>query len=193
MAGCADGAGADETPTPAASATAAATPTGTPAPTYEAASTPTPSSAPDFDAIDLTAPPPRPQALDERPSEEGAAAVATYFVLLYAYASATYDLEEFNQLSYGDCGFCNRAAKDFAKYRADGTKVEGGAIVVHDATASLLSNDYYIVTTTLSQEPSREVTASGKVLEDSAGFVSKRFEVDVKWHDGAWLVMAVNN
>ena len=193
--GCSDGTSATPTPAPVSSATAHATPVGSPTPTRAPAPTPTPTqdATPDFDAIDLKVLPPRPSALDEPPSEQGAAAVATYFVLLYAYASATYDLEAFRELAYGDCGFCNRALDDFSRYRADGTKVEGGAIVVHDADASLLSDDYYIVTTTMSQQASREVTASGKVLEESEGFTARPFEVDVKWYDGSWYVMAVNN
>src|SRR5690606_1056871 len=57
----------------------------------------------------------------------------------------------------------------------------------------LLADRYYVVTATLSQEPSREVTASGQVLEAREGVMFKPYEVDVKWHDVAWLVMAVSN
>lgn len=180
---------------PSASATATATsaPTASAAPTPSATPTPTslPSASDDFSSIDLTVPPPRPDALDAPPSKEAAADVATYFALLFSYSAVTHDLRAFDDLSHPECGFCSDFIDEIRGYEAQGVTTEGGAIVVQRADARMQSDDYFIVTTTMSQDSSRELDADGEVTGKNAGFAAKTFEIDVTWYHGSWLVASV--
>ncbi|GEK18713.1 DUF6318 family protein [Cellulomonas persica] len=159
--------------------------------------TPAPSATatglPDFSAIDLTVAPEPPAALSQAPDEKAAAEIAEYFVRLYPYTVVTRNLTPFRDISYNDCGFCNRTIERLQGYDAKGVRSEGGAIVVHEAVAEELSNDYYIVRTTISEDASRDVGADGTVLREDPGSTDVTYVVDVKWHDGEWFVMTLTN
>ena len=195
LAACTAGGGSAEPQTPAGrdvattSAPSPLAPTATPSVTAAAVSP----GLPDFAAIDLTVAPTRPAALEQAPSEEAAAAVATYFVLLYPYTMVTRDLTAFRDVSYNDCGFCNRTIDRLRGYDAKGVRSEGGAIIVHEAAAEEISDDYYVVSVTISEDASRDVGADGTVLQEDAGSALVEYAVDVKWHDGEWLVMALTS
>ncbi|ASR53917.1 hypothetical protein CBP52_00705 [Cellulomonas sp. PSBB021] len=185
------------TAAPTASATVPTTvaPTASASPTPSATPTPTalPSSAEDFSSIDLTVPPPRPDALDGPPSDEAAAEVARYFILMYPYAAATHDTTVFDELSYNDCGFCNRSLDKFREYEATGVETEGGAIIVHSAVAGEIYGNAFNATVTLSESPTRDVAPDGTVVDESPGLDNMVYDVGLKWYDGAWLVMSVTH
>ncbi len=178
---------------PPSSATAASTPTATAAPTPSATPTPSalPSASDDFSSIDLTVPPPRPDALDAPPTEGAAAEVATYFALLFSYSAVTHDLRAFDDLSHPECGFCSDFIDEIQGYEAQGVTTEGGAIAVHRADVRTQTDDYFIVTTTMSQDSSRELDADGEVVGKDEGFAARTFEIDVMWYDGSWLIASV--
>ncbi|WP_053071468.1 DUF6318 family protein [Cellulomonas sp. A375-1] len=180
---------------PSASATATATsaPTASAAPTPSATPTPTslPSASDDFSSIDLTVPPPRPDALDAPPSKEAAAEIAEYFLLLFSYAAATHDLTAFRELSYNDCGYCNRVLETLGEYEATGVTTEGGAIIVHETAVEEGRRGSFTVAVTFDQQASREVESTGSVLASDPGARGRVHKIQVLWSDSAWRVMAV--
>ena len=191
LAGCTGG-GASA-PTASATVPTTVAPTASAAPTPSASPTPTAlaSAGVDFSSIDLTVPPPRPDALDAPPSEGAAAEVATYFALLFPYSAVTRDLRTFDALSHPECGFCTQFIDEVKGYEAQGVTTDGGAIVVHRAEARMQSDDYFVVTMTMSQDASRELDATGEVADQDEGFADRTFEIDVTWYDGSWLVASV--
>ncbi len=190
LAGCTGGPTAPTTSTAVPTTSA---PTASAVPTPSATPTPTalPSAPEDFSSIDLTVPPRRPDALDSPPSEKAAADVATYFALLFPYSAVTHDLRAFEALSHPECEFCHQFIDEVEGYDAKGVRTEGGAIVVHSTDVRMQSDDYFVVTTTMSQDASREIGADGEVTNESEGFASQVFEIDVMWYDGSWLVASV--
>ena len=97
------------------------TPTGTPEPTASATPSPTPTPTPTADAI---APPERPADM-ERTDEVGAVAAATYVTDLFVYVMQTGDLEEWDAISAGDCGWCTSVHADITDVYGDGGRYEG--------------------------------------------------------------------
>lgn len=191
LTGC-TGAGTAE-PTATAAVPTTVAPAVTSAPTPTPTPTALPSTAEGFSSIDLTVPPPRPDALDGPPSDEAAAEVARYFILLYAYSAATHDTAMFDELSYNDCGFCNRSLDKLREYETTGVETEGGAIIVHSAVADEIYGDAFNATVRLSESPARDVAPDGTVMDESPGLDSMVYAVGLKWYDGAWLVMSVTH
>lgn len=172
------------TATPDRETTEPATPSPTP--------TPTPTqTAPDLSSVDLTTPPPRPAALDAPAGEDAAAEVAKYFVLLLPYAAATHDLAGLQAISHDDCRYCNRVIELISDYESQGVRTEGGAIVVNSTDVMARSTDYFTVTVTLTQQPSREIAPDGSVVEEDPGATERPYEVDVMHTDGAWQVIGL--
>lgn len=173
-------------------------PTRTAAPDHEttagAISSPTPTPtkpAADLSAVDLTTPPPRPSALDAPAGEDAATEVARYFVLLIPYAAVTHDLDGMQALSHDDCRYCNRVIELISDYETQGVRTEGGAIAVTSADVMARSADYFTVTVTLTQQPSREIASDGSVVEEDPGATNTPYEVDVMHADGGWQVIGL--
>ncbi len=166
----------------------------------EPSARPAPSAAPStaatsrddrFAAIDLSTPPPRPAALDEPASKEGAGQVATYFLQLVSYAAATHDVTAFEDLSDPECGFCSEALEVFRGYERDGIRTEGGAIVVEPVDVEQRVGSYFTVTVTYSQDASREIAPDGTLVQDDPGVTSSVSELDLLRMDGTWQVVDV--
>jgi len=191
LAACTDGA-THERPVPTTITTTSA-PSPTPSPTPESTPTPTSVSGLDFSDIDLTVPPPRPAALDEGPSPEAADAIARYFMLLFPYMYVTHDTSEFKTLSHPTCAFCQASLDLVQGFIDDDVTTERGAHIVHNTSVKTISEQYFVVTMTVSEDWSRETGPSGEVISEGDGADHAVLEVDVYNEDGIWTIAAVTH
>ena len=190
LAACTDGA-THERPVPTTITTTAQSPT--PSPTPEPTPVPTSASGLDFSDIDLTVPPPRPAALDEGPSPEAADAIARYFLLLFSYMFATHDSSEFEALSHPTCAFCKESLDILQGFVKNGITTERGAHIIHDTSVKEISERYFVVTMTYSQDWSRETLPSGEIVSESDGSDHVVRDFDVFDEDGVWAIAAVTS
>jgi len=188
IAACTDSGHAQPAPTAALTVAPSLAPSPTPTPSPM----PTSESGLDFSGIDLTVPPPRPAALDkEHISGEEAQQIARYFMLLYPYMFVTHDTTAFEELSHPQCAYCS---KNLAKVRgyADGhVATERGGFIIHDTSARLFADDYYIVTATYSQDWSRETASDGSIVAEGDGWNHDSVEVDVLREGSHWMIGGV--
>jgi len=176
-------------PAPTLTATPSPTPSRTPTPSP----TPTSASGLDFSGIDLTVPPPRPAALDkEHISGDEAQQIARYFVLLFPYIFVTHDTDEYEAMSYPRCRYCTTNLEMVRRYADQGITTERGGFIIHDSSARVFADDYYIVTMTFSQDWSRETARDGSTVAEGDGVDRRTVEVDVLKEGHQWLIGEVS-
>ena len=129
VSGCTGSADPEPTPQPSQSRTPAAA---SPTPSPSASPAPTPSQAPDASAEDPSVPPDPPAALGGPNGEEGALAVAEYYMKLLAYIFVTGDLTEWSALGGPDCFECNSASEIVTEDVSAGRHQIGGGVTVHE-------------------------------------------------------------
>jgi hypothetical protein len=147
--------------------------------------TPSPSPTPD----PATVPPERPDL--SRVDAATAEALAVYFLELYPYVYATGDLTEWRALSHPDCKFCRSVITNVEQLIADGYVAGGGEIAVADPETRPISNTFFDVELTASQD--------AMVVYDSLGAVVAHYEaktyrvaLGVAYDEGMWLIDGVD-
>ncbi|WP_315093528.1 DUF6318 family protein [uncultured Cellulomonas sp.] len=163
------------------------TPTATGAGTESGVPTPTPSPT---QTVDLTVPPVRPEAM-ATPSADGAAAAATYFTKLHAYAYATTDLAAWKAMSEPDCQFCTNVIDGVnAMVVADESDRTAEMIVSSAFGTEIDPGVSYSATLLVSQAASQRLDRDGNVIRtDEGGDFELYFAL--AWRDG-WFVREVD-
>jgi len=154
-----------------------------------ATATPSPSASP---TVNVRAKPERPDAWDDV-SVDGAIAVATYFMELYAYTYATGDLESWNRLSHPECEFCASTRAGVNDLLSSGQLRDGGSVTVAEPSAREISpGELYSVDLAMTEGPARVVSVSGKALTDWVP--ARRYQTNVLvLRDGdQWWVRGVD-
>ncbi len=151
-----------ETPPPTTpSATSAA-----PSPSQTPSPTPTP---------DAATPPERPDmsVVDAATAE----AVAKYFLELYPYVLATWDLSEWDALSHGECIFCASVHQGALDLQAAGQHSTGGLVRFSNVSTAQTSDDMWLVQLRMEQAPWDAVDSAGVVSSSSSDV--KAFDVAI--------------
>ncbi|MBO3103701.1 DUF6318 family protein [Cellulomonas fengjieae] len=163
-------------------------PQGTDSPTVTpTAPTPTPTPSP---TLDLTVPPVAPEAM-ATPSADGAAAAATYFTQLYAYAYATADLTAWKAMSEPDCQFCENVINGVTAMVAAGESDTSSAVAVFDSFGTEIDPGVaYSATVRANQGPSERRDKAGNVISRGVGGDVELYFA-LAWRDG-WFVREVD-
>lgn len=143
---------------------AADPPPTTPSPTVtevEPSPTPTPTPTP---VAPESVEPERPTAMDVV-DEEGAAAVAAYFLELYPYVYATGDLEEWKALSHPECIFCASVVTNVEAERVAGGRSEGGLLSINSEDSIEIRPGFFSVTIEATQTAGISYAADGSVVD----------------------------
>ena len=175
LAGCSGEPSTPPTTPPATTADPSPTPTPTPTPTPDAA---TPPQRPDMSTVDA----------------DTAEAVATYFVALFPYAFASGDLADWDALSHPACVYCASVRAGVDEFRAEGLRSVGGEVAVTDATATeTVAGQMWMVTFTMTEQPSETVNAGGDVVETFPDTKTYDSVVLVVNETGSWQVREVTH
>ena len=168
---------------------AAADPPPTTTPTMtEAPPSPTPTPTPTPVAPESVKPE-RPAAMDVV-DEEGAAAVAAYFLELYPYVYATGDLEEWKALSHPECIFCASVVTNVEAERAAGGWSDGGRATILSTEAVEIREGFFSVTVVADQAASTGYAADGTVIDEALPS-RNRLTFIVLNENAAWIVREV--
>lgn len=135
--------------------------------------------------------PERPADMD-RTDEAGAAAAAEYFLSLYSYVMQTGDLAEWDAMSWETCGFCSGVRESALEIAASGDTYRGGEISVTDIRVLPIDEEIggYPVDVAVLQEPSRRLSSSGAVVQESPG-EGGSVRVDTLFTSDRWAILAV--
>lgn len=166
------------------SSTRAATPSPTP--------TPLPSPTPTAELPDVTVAPTRPAALDGPPTEENAAAVAEYYLLLYPYLRATGDSAQWAELAGPSCGYCSGILDDLRGMVTRGEHTVDGAIDIEASGAHTFDDEQFFAWVVAYEHRSHAVDEAGETVEEFPAELRFRVEVNLTWKDDAWRVDGVN-
>jgi hypothetical protein len=162
-------------------------PVASPTPPVTPSAMPSPSGSA---VVDVTVAPERPDALDAKPSEDGAVKVGEYFVSLYPYVAATGDFKAWKQLSNEECVFCESARSGLQDLFSAGGHTVGGAIAIDRSSGRTIKpGASYTVRVDFIEDASRTVDASGAEIESSPGPNELTATLVVHW-DGSWNIRA---
>ncbi len=125
-----------------------------------------------------------------KPSKEGAAAAATYFLELYDYMFATTETAAFAAMSGGDCEFCTSSLDDAKAMHKAKQRSVGSEVTLSNARGSETSpGKWYFAELDFDQSPARVVDEHGSTISAHDGG-SYHFVVALTWADG-WVVERV--
>jgi hypothetical protein len=137
--------------------------------------------------------PDRPPALDEAPTTEGAGDVLSYYLQLFPYAQNTGDLADVRVLSHPECVHCSGVIRGVEELLSWDEHSEGGGLSISDiAVLEVDPARFYSVRLTLVEQPSREVSASGSVVEEFPGPTTYVVEGAVLHEGGTWAIREVS-
>ncbi|MBO3084713.1 DUF6318 family protein [Cellulomonas fengjieae] len=125
------------------------------------------------------------------PSGDGAAAAATYFTQLYAYAYATADLTAWKAMSEPDCQFCNSVTEDINSMILERGSETSAPIVVTSAVGTPIEpGAFYSATVHMHQGASTRYDRDGNVVTTG---VARSYELlfALAWRDG-WFVRQID-
>ncbi|MBO3103486.1 DUF6318 family protein [Cellulomonas fengjieae] len=126
------------------------------------------------------------------PSGDGAAAAATYFTQLYAYAYATADLTAWKAMSEPDCTFCNSATAGIDAMVAAGETDTSAPIVVTESFGTeIIPAQSYSATLRMRQGDSQRLDSSGNVIRTGEGGAYELYFA-LAWRDG-WFVREIDS
>lgn len=151
-----------------------------------------PASSPSAAPFDATSPPEPPAGLDGPPSEEAAAAAATYFLSLFPYMFASGDVAAWDEMRGDSCEYCAGIREIADEYLRDGKRSVGGQIVVSNAQGFHEAGDSYVVAVRLTQKPSHDVDSTGAVIDQNRSTVEASAEMRVVWASDRWRVDGVD-
>lgn len=173
MAGCGTSETNDPEQGPIETATVAETPT-------SAESDPAPGPTPWPEPV-------RPDAMDQDDAE-GAQAAVEYFLALYPYTFATGDLEVWQEMSHPECRFCASVVDRVEDLHRGGGYGSGGQVTVEEFRTLPPDDEFqhYRVGIRGTEEPSASHSASGEILDSSAG--GDVFYTLGVVYDESWLV-----
>lgn len=120
-----------------------------------------------------------------------AMAVARYFLELYPYVYATGDLAEWKALSHPECVFCASVVTNAEALYAAGQRAQGGMVRITESSVKEISDRWYSVQLTMTQDPSTTIGSDGAVVEDFPEEKTYATGIAVLWEGGAWTVREV--
>lgn len=129
--------------------------------------------------------------MDDRPSVEGAAAAASYFMRLYGYTWATGDTSLWDALAADTCTFCATVRNNVAEAQAASLTDSGSVVEILQADgAEITAGEWYSADLRITQGPSTRRDASGALVSQSDGGT---FDVaaELSW-DGGWSIDAAD-
>lgn len=175
LAGCTGQSEDPPTTPPPTSAAPSPSQTPSPTPTPDAA---TPPERPDMSVVDAAT----------------AEAVARYFVALFPYAFASGDLADWDALSHPACVYCASVRAGVDEFRAEGLRSVGGEVTVTDAAATeTVAGQMWMITFTMTEQPSETVDANGDVVETFPETKTYDSAVLVVNETGNWQVREVTH
>lgn len=136
--------------------------------------------------------PERPAALRGPATEENAAAVAEYYLLLYPYLRATGDSAEWARLAGSSCGYCAGILDDLAGMVECGEHTVDGAIVIEGSGANSFDGEEFFAWVVMYEHRSRAVDSAGTTVEEFPAEVRFKVDLNLTWHGDTWRVDGVN-
>ncbi|MCR6648877.1 MAG: DUF6318 family protein [Cellulomonas sp.] len=153
--------------------------------------TPATSPTPDIEEFDATTPPERPSGLDGPPSEETAAQVGVFYISLLPYVFATGDREDWDGLATANCTWCAKVSAFVRDEQSAGKYRVGGEIEVVDVQGFDNGDGKYLAVVRVSEQPSKVLDASGKVVEEYEAPQEAKMQVGLLWTGDSWAVDGV--
>ena len=160
-------------------------PAGGPTPTRTASARPTAEPTP---TPTTTPEPERPAAMDD-PGVYGAVAAATYFLSLYPYVYNTGDLTAWKALSHPECVFCASVVTNVEEMHAKGHRQDGPTVTVEKAAGREVDPGvFFAVDVEMVQGASKELDATGKVVDEVLDPTNIRVSVAVVREGEHWII-----
>ena len=157
-----------------------------PSPSRSLAATP---PAPPTDAAGAAALPAKSRDM-QRFDERGAAAAASYFLAVAAYAYQSGDVKEWDRISSQDCKFCTGIRDDVIRAYSDGGRYSGGRLTTHSVV--VLGQDpvvgVFAVSVPYSLEQMEQFDASGR-RTDSIAKGKGRLRIEVLDSVHGWVLI----
>lgn len=118
----------------------------------------------------------------------GAEAFVRHYFGLVNYANATGDTTPMDVITNPGCLNCPSVAERARSLNADGSRLEGGEIVVQAAVAAPVEDGTTAVSTVLQQQPGRVVDQSGTMVQDLPAPPKESLSVYVVIADDQWRI-----